>query len=190
MSLSLGELTAIMLKLDRGRAVVLLPHLDSAMCERSITTPLRKAAFMAQIAHESGELRWWEEWTSGRQYEGRHDLGNDKPGDGVLYKGRCPIQLTGKANYRACGNALGVDLVCHPALLLAPEVGFRAAAWYWQSRGCNSLADEGEPGYDETSARIGGRNRDTRLPNGMESRRFYYARTRIVFGLDKEQRHG
>ena len=68
------------------------------MQNRSISTPLRQAHFLAQVGHESGELRYAEEIASGEAYEGRADLGNTQPGDGPRFKGRGLIQLTGRAN--------------------------------------------------------------------------------------------
>src|SRR5690606_25370634 len=71
------------------------------------------------------------------------DLGNAQPGDGRRYKGRGPIQLTGRANYRAAGKALGLPLEEQPELAAMPEHGFRIAAWYWTMRKLNPLADQG-----------------------------------------------
>jgi predicted chitinase len=119
------------------------PHLNKAMQDAGINTPARQNAFLAQLAHESGQFRYMQELASGKAYEGRKDLGNTSPGDGVKYKGRGPIQITGKANYAAAGKALGVDLVNHPELAATPEVGFRTAAWYWNTHGLNAKADQG-----------------------------------------------
>jgi putative chitinase len=121
-----------------------LPHFIVACHEAAIVTPQRLAAFAAQLGHESGDLRWWEEIATGDAYEGRRDLGNTQPGDGRRYKGRGPIQLTGRANYRAAGAALGIDLERHPERANDPDVGFRVAAWYWSTRGLNELADVGD----------------------------------------------
>ncbi len=71
---------------------------------------LRLAHFMAQLVHESGGFRYMEEIASGSAYEGRADLGNVKPGDGVRYKGRGPLQCTGRANYRKFGRKIGIAL--------------------------------------------------------------------------------
>ena len=68
-------------------------------------------------------------------------LGNTQPGDGKRFKGRGPIQLTGRANYRVFGDALGLDLVANPALAATKEVAFRIAGLYWRKRGLNALAD-------------------------------------------------
>lgn len=78
-----------------------------------------------------------EEIASGAAYENRHDLGNYCPGDGVKYKGRGFIQLTGRANYTAYGKLLNIDLVCHPELALDPTVASKILAEYFKDRGCD-----------------------------------------------------
>lgn len=118
------------------------PHLNQAMKDAGINTPARQNAFIAQLAHESGQFRYMQELASGKAYEGRKDLGNTHPGDGEKYKGRGPIQITGRANYAAAGKALGIDLVNHPELAATPEVGFKTAAWFWNTRHLNNLADK------------------------------------------------
>lgn len=65
-------------------------------------------------------------------YGGRN--GNDQPGDGFKYHGRGYIQLTGKDNYRAAGEALHLDLVKHPELASEPENAAKIAVWYWENR--------------------------------------------------------
>ena len=84
------------------RAPLYAVPLSDAMAEYGIDTPARQAGFLAQIAHESGSLVYVEEIASGAAYEGRADLGNTEPGDGERYKGRGILQITGRANYRAC----------------------------------------------------------------------------------------
>ncbi|WP_257447924.1 LysM peptidoglycan-binding domain-containing protein [Archangium lipolyticum] len=171
---SVQQLRAIMPNLSEARANELLPHLNSAMAEAGINTPRRQAAFLAQLAHESGQFRYMEEIASGAAYEGRSDLGNTQPGDGVRFKGRGPIQLTGRANYRAAGRALGIDLENNPTRAADPDVGFRTAAWYWNNRNLNSYADAGN--FDAITYRVNGGY------NGKASRDAYYARALQVLG--------
>lgn len=130
--------------LSAQRAAEVAPHLNVAMAEAGIDTPKKKAAFIAQLMHESGAFRYNEEIASGADYEGRRDLGNTQPGDGRRFKGRGFIQLTGRANYEAAGRALGLDLVNNPELAAQPENAARVAAWYWNSRGLSSKAEAGD----------------------------------------------
>ncbi|WP_395807199.1 peptidoglycan-binding protein [Archangium minus] len=161
--LSVEQLRTLMPNCSEMRATELLPHLNKAMTEADITTPQRQAAFLAQLAFVSGQLNLLEEPDSGEQYEGREDLGNVQPGDGPRYKGRGPLLLTGRANYRAAGKALGIDLENNPELAANPEVGFRVACWYWTSRDLNAVADQGD--FQEITRRYIGR--DSVLPRHM-----------------------
>lgn len=104
-------------------------------------TPLRLAHFMAQLAHESGSFRYMEEIASGAAYEGRADLGNTVAGDGKRFKGRGPIQITGRANYRTYGRAIGIDIENHPEIAAVPSIGLHLALEYWKAKGLNALAD-------------------------------------------------
>jgi predicted chitinase len=163
-----AQLRQIMPGLSQAKADQYLPHINRAMAEAGINTPQRQAAFLAQLGHESGGLRYMEEIASGAAYEGRRDLGNTQPGDGTRYKGRGPIQLTGRANYRAAGKALGLDLEGNPRQAASPEVGFRTAAWFWNSRNLNSLADKGD--FRGITKRVNGGY------NGLADREAYYRR--------------
>ena len=143
MNLTLQQLITIMPN-ARSKAGIFLPALNAAMAEFGITTPARQASFLAQLAHESGQLVYVRELASGAAYEGRKDLGNVQLGDGVRFRGRGLLQVTGRANYAACGKALGLDLLTKPALLEQTVNACRAAGWFWQSRGLKALADAGD----------------------------------------------
>lgn len=104
-------------------------------------TALRLAHFMAQVGHESGSFQYMEEIASGQDYEGRADLGNTQPGDGKRYKGRGPIQITGRANYRRFGRLIGIDIENAPEIAANPSIGLHLALEYWKDRKLNDLAD-------------------------------------------------
>ena len=103
---------------------------------------LRLIHFLAQLAHESGNFKYMEEIASGAAYEGRKDLGNTQAGDGKRFKGRGPIQLTGRANYRRYGQQLGIDFENNPAIVAIPSVGLLVACKFWSDNGLNELADK------------------------------------------------
>ena len=169
------KLMKIMPKLKRARAEVCAILVNDSMSEFEIdVTLLRQAAYLAQLAHESGELCYFEELSDGKQYEGRKDLGNLQPGDGPRYKGRGPIQLTGRANYRKVGTALGLNLEDDPTQASKPSVGFRVAGYFWKSHGLNELADAKE--FEKITLRINGGLR------GLDKRKAYYERAKEVLG--------
>lgn len=175
-----NQLRQIMPNLPAAKAALLLPHLNRAMAEYGIDSTLRTAAFVAQLAHESGEFRWMEEiWgptSAQRRYEPVTDLskrlGNTQPGDGKRFKGRGPIQLTGRANYQRFGGLLSIDLVAAPEQAAAPEAAFRVAGLYWKNRGLNELADAQD--FREITRRINGGF------NGLEERQRYFERAKAV----------
>lgn len=169
---TLEQLKAIMPNLSDEKAQQYLPELNKAMEEAGINTPKRQAAFLAQIAHESAELKYFEEIADGSAYEGRTDLGNTEPGDGKRYKGRGPIQLTGRANYKAAGEALGIDLVGNPDRAKDVDVAFRTATWFWNSHNLNSYADQGN--FDQITKTVNGGY------NGKQSRDAYYEKALSV----------
>jgi putative chitinase len=110
-----------------------------------------------------------------RVYASRMGNGPEASGDGWRYRGRGPIQLTGRDNYRACGMAIGVDLVGDPDLLATPGPGCLAAAWFWARNGLNALADAGD--FVTITRRINGGL------NGLAERREFWAQAKEVFGV-------
>lgn len=143
--------------------------LAEKMPANGIDTPLRVAHFLAQVGHESGELRYCEELASGDAYEGRKDLGNTQPGDGRRFKGRGLIQLTGRSNYIAYGKARGVDYTSDEGSKLIasdPEPAVDVACWFWTTHNLNQLADKddvttitkringGLNGFDDRKAKL------------------------------------
>lgn len=143
--------------------------------EFDINTPLRWAHYLAQIAHESAELRYSEEIASGKAYDTGKlaiKLGNtpEADGDGQKYKGRGLIQVTGRANYEAYKKYCGFDVVKQPELLAKPVGAIRSSMWFWKSKGLNELADR-----DEFTAITKCINGGT---NGIEDRRKYLARAK------------
>ena len=155
-----------------AKAGVFAPVLNTAMGKFGIVTPARVAAFIAQIGHESGQLRYVREiWGPTKQqagYEGRKDLGNTVAGDGSKFRGRGLIQVTGRANYAACAEALGLDLLKHPELLEEPQHAAMSAAWFWHRAGLNTLADAGD--FLLITKRINGGT------NGLADRKALYDR--------------
>lgn len=140
------------------RAVIYAEPLTAALLEFHIGTPERQAAFLAQIGHESGGLRFsreiWGPTPAQLRYEGRRDLGNVVKGDGERYKGRGLIQITGRAGYQAVSKGLGFDFVGDPDALEEPEMAAASAAWWWSEHGCNQLADAGD--FPAITKRING----------------------------------
>lgn len=135
-----------------------------------INTPKRQACFIGQCMHESGGFKFLREnlnysakalmatWPSrfpdadiaekyarqpemiaNKVYGGR--MGNTEDGDGAKFIGRGLIQLTGKDNYTAFGEAIGEDLVANPQLVEQPRYAALSAGWFWNKRGLNALAD-------------------------------------------------
>ena len=153
-------------------AGVFVPVLNTAMNRYQIVGSKRVAAFIAQIGHESGQLKYvkeiWGPTAAQIRYEGRADLGNTQAGDGSKYRGRGLIQITGRANYKACSDALDLDLINHPELLEKTQHACMSAAWFWASRGLNTLADAGL--FDAITRRINGGH------NGAADRHALYAR--------------
>ncbi|MEO6801255.1 MAG: glycoside hydrolase family 19 protein, partial [Rhodanobacter sp.] len=176
------QLAQIMRNASQRRRALFLQPLNDAMDAHGISSPLREAAFLAQLAHESGELQFMEEiWgptAAQKRYEPRSDLasklGNTQPGDGQRFKGRGPIQITGRGNYKTFGDLMGLDLVGNPDQAATPDVAFAIAGLFWERKGLNELADAGN--FIEITQRINGGQ------NGAADRERFYALAQQVLG--------
>lgn len=149
--------------------------LSEGMRGHSIDTPLRQAHFLAQVAQESGELRYTEEIASGAAYEGRVDLENVHSGDGVRFKGRGLLQITGRANYAAFGLSVGRDLIaegCSQSVASDAGLAAESAAWFWDMHGLNRFADADD--LVSITRRINGGL------NGLASRQRYLDRAKAL----------
>ncbi len=184
--LTAEQLQSIMPRLSDKRNSEFLPFLTGAMAEFAIDAPARAAAFLAQLAHESGQFRFMEEiWgptDAQRRYEPvtklSQDLGNTNAGDGKRFKGRGPIQLTGRANYQRFGDLLSVDLLADPPRAANPDVAFRVAGLFWSKKGLNELADVATAdAFKQITRRINGGT------NGLADRQAFYAVARKVLGV-------
>lgn len=172
--ITLDDLKKICPRASAARMAVFVDALNDAMDEFSISENVeRESAFIAQLAHESGGFHYVRELASGEAYEGRADLGNTEAGDGVRYKGRGLIQITGRANYAACSTALfgyPTKLLNEPELLEQPVYACRSATWFWQTHGLNELADQGD--FLRITKRINGGT------NGYQDRCAYFDRAK------------
>lgn len=161
------------------RVELYAPLLIEHTHEFAITTPLRQAAFLATIGHESAALRYtaevWGPTETQKRYEGRLDLGNTQPGDGFLFRGRGLIQLTGRGNYVWASAALGTDYVNNPHWLERSRDATRVSACWFARHGCNEWADKGD--FLAVSRIV---NRGTpfteKLPINWQDRQAYYGR--------------
>ena len=168
----------------------LMPFFDSYLPLFGIDTPQRLGGYFSQTGEESASFHTFKEYASGTEYEGRADLGNIEPGDGVKFKGRGPIQITGHAEYKACSLALFADsrLLDHPELLEAPDAGIKSSCWFWSKyKNLNAICDQAEewhkPGvHDYTKFQWltilinGGLN-------GFDVRQANYTRARQILGF-------
>ncbi|MEB3293079.1 MAG: glycoside hydrolase family 19 protein, partial [Synechococcales bacterium] len=173
--LTAAQLLEIAPHADPSQVEALYPHLIVTLLEYNISTKLRQAHFLAQLAHESGSFNYLEELASGEDYEYRDDLGNLYPGDGVRFKGRGLIQITGRTNYQDCGEDLGVDLIEEPTRLADNDLACLSAGWFWDTRNLNPIADQDD--VDTITYRINGGY------NGYEERVEFLAQAKEVLGI-------
>jgi len=138
-------------RLDRAERFA--NDLTAAMLEYGITTPIRQAAFLANVAHESGRLKYttelWGPTEQQKGYEGRKDLGNVRPGDGAKFKGHGLIQTTGRFNHAAVRDRLRrrradvPDFEAEPEMLAQTKWAALSAADFWDMKRLNDVADSG-----------------------------------------------
>jgi len=208
-NISQSQILAVMPSATLKNADAYAVTLSEAMNRFRINTPARIAAFLAQIAHESGSLSrvvenlnysadglaaTWPgryrapsnqpnetarrlhrkpEAIANHCYAGRMGNGDEASGDGWKYRGRGLIQITGRENYKKCGDGLGLDYMSVPELMEWPQHAALSAAWFWASRNLNELADVGD--FLSITRKINGGT------NGLTDRRAYWARAKSVF---------
>ena len=166
----------IMLNAKQQKLDLFYRPIQDKMKAAGIDTPLRMAHFLAQTGHESGDLLFTEELASGQAYEGRTDLGNTQAGDGIKFKGRGLIQLTGRANYVAYGKSIGQDLTINgnwTSVATDPSLAVDVACWFWTKHNLNTLADIGD--LQNITRRVNGGL------NGLQDRQDHLERAK--FGL-------
>jgi len=170
----MADVSKILLAIEPHAKPVIVAGLANAFLDcinrADLSTQLRQGHFLAQCAHESDGFRTTVEYASGRAYEGRRDLGNEEPGDGVRYKGRGLIQLTGRANYRSFGAMLGLNLESDPARAATFPAAALVAAAYWRARRINDYADHDS--IEGVTRKVNGGL------NGLASRKAYLARAK------------
>jgi len=157
-------------KLGTKLPMAVIDQIPSVIEKFKIDTPLRLAHFLAQCAHESGDFKATIESLNysakgllatfpkyftaetAALYERKPEkianivyanrMGNDNVADGWKYKGRGFIQLTGKSGYAAFDKIVPEDILANPDLV-ASKYPLLSAAWFWNSRDLNSIADRG-----------------------------------------------
>lgn len=164
--------------LSEARAAEILPAVSDGLKASQCTNINRIAMWLAQVGHESAGFNATEEYASGAAYEGRADLGNTQPGDGVRFKGRSWIQITGRNNYTAfsrwcSGKGLVLsptEFVDNPKRLAELRWAGIGAAWYWTVArpDINTLSDRQD--LETVTRRINGGT------NGLADRRDRYNR--------------
>jgi putative chitinase len=164
----------------KTKAVEYAPLLNEILPKWEINTPARVAMFLSQVLHESMEFLFLKE-LGNNSYLAKYDTGNlaaklgntpDADGDGQLYRGRGLIQITGKDNYRKCGQALQLPLLKNPELLEMPRNAIASACWFWQSKDLNRHADHA--GITACSIAVNGGT------NGLDKRKAYWYKALAV----------
>lgn len=153
--------------------------LDKNCPQYGVDTKLRLAHFLAQACHESEGFRLlhelWGPTPCQQKYGGRSDLGNCRPGDGFLYRGRGIFQLTGRANYARIGSELQLPLEVEPELAADPVISARIACLYWQTHDINKCADADDV--------VGVTRKINGGTNGLSDREACLARAKAALGV-------
>jgi len=152
-----------------------LADLNACLTRFNINTPARIRHFLAQVAHESGGLRWMLELASGDAYEGRQDLGNTRAGDGRRFKGAGAIQLTGRYNYQRFADYIKDPDVMDGAAYVSVRYPFTSAGFWWHLNAINAFVDQGAS-CRQVSVKVNGRD----PANGLADREAYFARAVAV----------
>lgn len=125
-------LKAVMPQSTEANRLKYIDYFNIYMPKFGIVTDDQIASFLANVGHESQQLLYAKEIASGKAYEGRKDLGNIYAGDGVRFKGRGLIQITGRANYTQISKDLGEDFVKNPELLETLKYAVMSACWFFK----------------------------------------------------------
>jgi putative chitinase len=175
-----------------GHAELYADEITAAMREYAINTPVRQAAFLAQIGHESGGLRYstelWGPTPAQKRYEGRKDLGNTQKGDGAKFRGHGLIQTTGRHNHARVRDRLRLrcedvpDFEAVPLALALPRWAALSAADYWDDKGLNEFADLATlDSFETITRRINGGM------NGWVDRLRLWDRAKDALGIDPSE---
>ena len=165
---------------DNMRSVI--DGLAMAGIGAGLNRPHRLAMYLGQLAHESGgwvyDREVWGDTAAQKRYEGRKDLGNTQPGDGYRYRGRGPMQITGRANttdFRDWARSMdrqAPDFVANPDLINTDPWEGLGPIWYWETRQLNRYADQGD--FLTVTRRVNGGK------NGLADRETRYTRAALV----------
>lgn len=179
--------------LAKARIARFIEPINATLDEYNIDTTRRRSAFLAQIAHESGSLRYVCELASGAAYDNRADLGNTRPeaihiaamhgtSPGRFWRGHGLIQITGFTNHGLCGLALGADFTNQPELLELPIYAARSAGWFWQVNDIARFADADD--FDGVCDAVNRGHKTVKYgdANGFKERLAFYQRALEVLG--------
>jgi predicted chitinase len=149
------------------------------------------AAFLANVSHETGGLVYIVEQNTAN-YPHYCDAGQPYgcPAGTAAYYGRGPMQLSWNFNYKAAGDALGIDLLGNPWLVEQnAAVAWKTGLWYWMTQngpgtmtGHNAMVNG--RGFGETIRSINGAVEcDGKNPAQVQSRVNAYQRFTQMLGV-------